>query len=305
MCIKLEVIYVSSTRINNIAFARPCTILHIGGHAAVTHQLGNGLHFLCSAGGGEGGGHIGVVVGGAVVVDGEGTVSVVVVAVGAAAVEGVAPVVDDLGHGGGYAAGDGVAVGAVSVLGAEGIVVLALVPGGGEQGSDAVGQVGERRRGVGGGERQPFGGGRLVLLYALLSGGIDLESQVVEESGDLRREGYAVAFVGHGPGAREAVAQHGTGHVVGRHDDEGRAHVDDIHGRLAAPGHGVGVDHHRGQPFGTGDALRHKGARYEQGLLRVDGTGLGQRAEKQKKEKEKASGTGGAIQSATASRTHG
>ena len=269
------------------------------------HELGYGLHLLRGAGGGEGGGHISVVVGGAVVVDGEGAVGVVVVAVGAAAVEGVAPVVDDLGHGGGYAAGDGVAVGAVSVLGAEGIVVLALVPGGGEQGSDAVGQVGERRQGICGGERQPFGGGLLVLLYALLLGGIDLGSQVVEESGDLRREGYAVAFVGHGPGACEAVAQHGTGHVVGRHDDEGRAHVDDIHGRLAAPGHGVGVDHHRGQPFGTGDALRHKGARHEQGLLRVDGTGLGQRAKKQKKEKEKASGTGGAIQSATASRTHG
>lgn len=84
---------------------------------------------------------MGVVVGGAVVVDGEGAIGVVIIAVGAATVDGIAPVVDDLGHGSGYAAGKGVAVGAVGVLGAEGVVVLALVPGGGQQGTDAVGQV--------------------------------------------------------------------------------------------------------------------------------------------------------------------
>lgn len=59
----------------------------------------------------------------------------------AAAVNRVAPVVDDLGHSGGDTTGKGVAVGAVGIFGAEGVVVLALVPGGGQQGTDAVGQI--------------------------------------------------------------------------------------------------------------------------------------------------------------------
>lgn len=129
----------TGTGIDIVAATFCGAIAHIGCHAAVAHQLGNGLHLLWGAGGGEGGGHMGVVVGGAVIVDGEGAVVKVIVAVDAATVDGVAPVVDDLGHSGGYAAGEGVTVGAVGVLGAEGVVVLALVPGGGEEGTDGIG----------------------------------------------------------------------------------------------------------------------------------------------------------------------
>ena len=64
-----------------------------------------------------------------------------IVGVGAATVDGIAPVVDNLSHSGGYTAGDDVTVRAVGVLGTEGIVVLTLVPGGGQQGADAVGQI--------------------------------------------------------------------------------------------------------------------------------------------------------------------
>lgn len=107
----------------------------------MVHQLGNGINFLRGAGGGEDGGHVGVVVGSAVVVDGEGAVGVMLIAVGAASVDGVAPVVDNLCHGGGDTACVGVTVGAVDIFRAEGVVVLTLVPCGGEEGTDGIGKI--------------------------------------------------------------------------------------------------------------------------------------------------------------------
>ena len=114
-------------------------IAHIGGHATVAHQGGDGIDLLRGAGGGEDGGHVGVVVRGTVVVDRKGAV-VGLVAVGTSAVDGVAPVVDDLGHGGGNTAGRYMTVVRTGgVLGTEDVVVLALAPGGGEEGTDGIG----------------------------------------------------------------------------------------------------------------------------------------------------------------------
>ena len=46
--------------------------------------------------------------------------------------DGVAPVVDDLGHSGGDTAGVGVAGRTVGIFRAEGVIVLALIPSGGQ-----------------------------------------------------------------------------------------------------------------------------------------------------------------------------
>ena len=51
---------------------------------------------------------------------------------------GVTPVVDDLRHGGGDTAGNGMTGGAGGILGTEGIIVLFLVPGGGEEGTNRI-----------------------------------------------------------------------------------------------------------------------------------------------------------------------
>ena len=84
---------------------------------------------------------MGVIIGGAVVVDREGAVSVMLVAVGTAAMHGVTPIVDDLCHCGGDAASIDMAGGAVGILGAKGVIVLVLVPSGGQQWTDAVGEI--------------------------------------------------------------------------------------------------------------------------------------------------------------------
>ena len=311
----------TGTSIDIVAAAFCGAIAHIGCHTAVAHQLGDGVDLLRGAGGGEGGGHMGVVVDGAVVVDREGSVGIMLVAVGAATVDGIAPVVDDLGHGCGYAAGEGVTVGAVGILGAEGVVVLALVPGGGQQGADAVGS-GKRRTGSGkfaSLQLPPFGGGFAVLGNILLLRRTYLRCEVVEEAGDLRgqldcgsslsvfqrspfapfgrvrfpvlqrspfapfgrvrfsvlqRSPFApfgrVRFpvltspfsVQNGPGTRHTIAQHGVGDVISSDDDEGAgADVDDIHCRLAAIGHRMGVDNLRcvvgHLDLRGGEVLRH------------------------------------------------
>ena len=46
--------------------------------------------------------------------------------------DGIAPVVDNLGHSGGDTAGDGVAGRTVGILGTKRVIVLALIPGGGQ-----------------------------------------------------------------------------------------------------------------------------------------------------------------------------
>ena len=117
------------------------SITHIGCHAAVAHQSGNSVDFLRGAGGGEGIGHVGVVVGGAVVINRKGAIDIVIIAVDAAAVDGVAPVVDDLGHGGGDTAGNTMTSGTGGVFGTESVVVLALVPGGGEEGTHRIREI--------------------------------------------------------------------------------------------------------------------------------------------------------------------
>ena len=267
----------TGTGIDIVAATFCGAIAHIGCHAAVAHQLGNGLHLLWGAGGGEGGGHISVVVGGAVVVDGEGAVVEVIVAVDAATVDGVAPVVDDLGHSCGYTAGEGVTVGAVGIFRTKGVVVLALVPGGGKQGTDAV-RSGKRRTGSGkfaSLQLLPFGGGFAVLGNILLLSCSYLRCEIVEEARDLRGQldcGSPFS-VQNGPGTCHTVAQHGVGDVVGSYDDEGAgADVDDIHCRLAAFGHWVGVDNLRcvvgHLDLRGGEVLRHTDSH-----RRVDGFG--------------------------------
>ena len=124
-----------------VCTAFSCRITHVDSHSTITHQCGDSINLCRRAGGSECNGHIGIVIVSAVVIDGEGAV-VAIVAVGSTPVDGIAPIVDDLCHGGGDTACDGVTGITVGIFRTHGVVILSLVPGGGQQRSDAVGRVG-------------------------------------------------------------------------------------------------------------------------------------------------------------------
>ena len=177
------------------------------GHLGAHQRVGAGV---------DGGGHEVVEVDGVAEVGGEGAEvhGVVVhgggvVAVGAVAAHGPFPVAEELGGGGGHAAGDSLhGVAAVLVHRTHAVIVGVLVPGGLDDGFHHYG-AGAALRLVDGGPLCGHLSGGLVLLT---DGGADLVAVAFQ---------HVVQTGGHGVGVEGAfggVGQYGEGAVVGGDD---------------------------------------------------------------------------------------
>lgn len=259
------------------------TVHHVDAYTAVIQQFGHFSYLVAGTAAVEVVGHQVVVVGGFAEIGIQGAIiSVPVLAVvghvGVAAVTlgGPLPVAHDLSHGGSHTAGDG---SVVARSGTELVVVRALVPCGGQQGSD---------------DHLAARGGRFVgeqLLPRLLHGGVGTGAGT---GGNVaHRIAVAVEPCGHVGGdvlrvemSCGAVAEHGQHAVVRRHHHKAAAlAVEDIHAGILCGI--VNLIGHLKRIGGTGNpVLRQKMGRRNASCQRVHRTGIQQESgDKEKQEK--------------------
>ena len=204
------------------AFIGP--VIHIHCHAAVAHQGGHRVYLFSRRIPVKFVRHQVVAVDGVLVVHGEITIGVVVVSVCAEAVGGIFVVVDDLRHGGGHAAGNGLVV---TFAGTKFVVIRRLVPRGGEQWGYGAGIAAAHRFAT------------LHQFRPCLAHSFRSRQAVLPHVGNL--VGIALQPCGTVGGdvlrvetPSGGIAQHGCHRIVGRHNDEAAAHVIDIEQRVAA-----------------------------------------------------------------------
>ena len=194
------------------------TILHVTGHTALIHQRGHGIDLCRGTGISQFVRHIAKIETRLGEVDFKASVIVAIIIV-TTPFQSRFPEFDHLCHSRGDTTRPHMTVRSLRIRGTEGIVVLSLIPGGGDQRFDAFRQTGCTSR------RLPFYG---CLAPATVGGRLHLSSQVIEEPLDVIRQ-FEAAVGLYGEALTEAVAQHLLCLVVSTDNDKGIvAHIDDV-----------------------------------------------------------------------------
>ncbi len=224
-----------SSRADGGSAAARGAVVHLHRHAAVIEQRGHGGLLGGGACRREGGGHIGPVVGGAGKV-GRQLPIIGGVAVAARARGRMIPILHHLPHGGGHAAGDAV-VALIAVVGAELVVVGALIPSGCQQ---SVHHHGVLAPVAADGQAAPLGGDILGRDIARCTSLAYLLFVAVQPLHHLRRDAF------DRKGAAVRIAEDGTSRVVARH----------YHKAAAGTGGGGGEDIQLAKGGRGGDVLQ-------------------------------------------------
>ena len=230
--IETEIVDECSARLCIIRTTFFRTILHVTGHTALVHQLGNSINLCLSAFGGQGVGHIGIIETGLGEVDFEESIFVSRIIVATSFLGGL-PELDDLGHCRGNTTSPHMVAGSFRIYRTEGVIVLSLIPSGGNQRVDAFGQICSAARclvhnGLG--------------ASAVIDGHLYLSSQVLEEPLDMGGQ-FDTAVGLDREISVEAVAQHLLRHIVGTDKDKRIvAHIDDVECSTIAARHHLCVD---------------------------------------------------------------